>query len=70
MYCGALHTFVSDEYVSLNIRTERFIYISITFTVNGPVAQWIRRLTTNQEIAGSNPVRVVIFNELLIILIH
>ena len=25
----------------------------------GPVAQWITRLTTNQEIAGSTPARVV-----------
>ena len=24
----------------------------------GPVAQWITRLTTNQEIAGSTPARV------------
>ena len=27
----------------------------------GPVAQWITRLTTNQEIAGSTPARVEIF---------
>ena len=25
---------------------------------DGPVAQWIRRLTTNQEIPGSSPGRV------------
>ena len=27
----------------------------------GPVAQWIRHLTTNQGIAGSNPARDVFF---------
>ena len=27
----------------------------------GPVAQWIRHLTTNQGIAGSSPARVIIF---------
>ena len=28
--------------------------------VRGPVAQWIRRLTTDQEIPGSSPGRVVL----------
>ena len=30
-------------------------------SVNGPVAQWIRHLTTNQGIAGSSPARVAFF---------
>ena len=30
---------------------------------NGSVAQWITRLTTNQEIAGSTPARVGKFLE-------
>ena len=29
--------------------------------INGSVAQWITRLTTNQEIAGSSPARLEIF---------
>ena len=29
--------------------------------VSGSVAQWITRLTTNQEIAGSSPARLDIF---------
>ena len=28
----------------------------------GPVAKWIRHLTTNQEIAGSSPARVKLFS--------
>ena len=32
---------------------------------SGSVAQWITRLTTNQEIAGSTPARVVKSFELL-----
>ena len=30
-------------------------------TYSGPVAQWIRHLTTNQGIPGSSPGRVVLF---------
>ena len=32
--------------------------IGIRFIIGGSVAQWITRLTTNQEIAGSTPARV------------
>ena len=37
------------------------IQASLIQHVTGPVAQWIRHLTTNQGIPGSNPGRVVIF---------
>ena len=33
--------------------------------VKGPVAQWIRHLTTNQGIPGSSPGRVVFFSPLV-----
>ena len=40
---------------------------------SGPVAQWIRHLTTNQGIAGSSPARIKLFfklrkNEFLLLL--
>ena len=33
--------------------------------IYGPVAQWIRHLTTNQGIPGSTPGRVALFNRIL-----
>ena len=30
----------------------------VLIIIEGPVAKWIRRLTTNQEIAGSSPARI------------
>ena len=35
-----------------------FEYHEILLSSQGSVAQWITRLTTNQEIAGSTPARV------------
>ena len=34
--------------------------------LTGSVAQWITRLTTNQEIAGSTPARLEVFLSLII----
>ena len=33
----------------------------------GPVAKWIRHLTTNQEIAGSSPARINNFHKMYFI---
>ena len=44
----------------LNIEAERMIDIA----TQGPVAQRIRHLTTNQGIAGSSPAKVNIFGQL------
>ena len=38
------------------------------YITKGPVAQWTRRLTTNQEIAGSSPARINTFYHEIIIL--
>ena len=40
-------------YIILNSNLENFIIVC------GPVAQWIRHLTTDQGIPGSNPGRVI-----------
>ncbi len=37
------------------------VLVENTFIVCGPVAQWIRHLTTNQGIPGSSPGRVAFF---------
>ena len=37
-----------------------FNHLSITFSI-GPVALWIRRLTSKQKIIGSRPSRIVVF---------
>ena len=36
----------------------------------GPVAQWIRRLTTNQEIASSSPAGIITFCNYLLVYIN
>ena len=48
--------FIYDCFVTL------IFYIVMTLTLNfvGPVAQWITRLTTDQEIPGSSPGRFVL----------
>ena len=38
---------------------ERYNLFASSCFVRGPVAQWIRRLTTDQEIPGSSPGRIV-----------
>ena len=38
-----------------------YLHFKLQYSNNGPVAQRIRHLTTNQGIAGSNPARVKIF---------
>ena len=40
----------------------RFIIFYTQFEVRGPVAQWIRHLTTNQGIPGSSPGRVALLS--------
>ena len=38
-----------------------------SLVIRGPVAQWIRHLTTNQGIAGSSPARINIFLNFLLL---
>ena len=44
-----------------NVENLSVIRILGTIVRGGPVAKWIRRLTTNQEIPGSTPGRIVFF---------
>ena len=43
-----------------------YLHFKLQYSNNGPVAQRIRHLTTNQGIAGSNPARVNILATLLL----
>ena len=57
MFC----CFVKETWLRLN-------FASNAIGTSDPMAQWIRRLTTDQEIAGSSPARVVAAIVLTIVL--
>ena len=44
-----------------NLANQLYFELELTSLTVGPVAQWIRHLTTNQGIPGSNPGRVECF---------
>ena len=49
---------------TLIVKNSADVTTSENYLPTGPMAQWIRHLTTNQGIAGSSPARVNIFSPL------
>ena len=64
--------FSTDTYMQSLLLTHNMYdnsYQQTTYCLmTGPVAQWIRHLTTNQGIPGSNPGRVELFLDFLLTL--
>ena len=46
---------------TLIVKNSAVVTTSENYLPTGPMAQWIRHLTTNQGIAGSSPARVKFF---------
>ena len=45
----------------MQMKAAEYLYNNFRRCFHGPVAQWIRHLTTNQGIPGSSPGRVEVF---------